>query len=178
MFSHLATSEEPLFVPGDPREGFTGRMVIAVRAGRHRLGSIWVESAVPLLGARRAALEDGARTVALHLLRSRASADLERHVESELVTWLLEGTADPATVARQAGLPYGQFRVIAARAHVAAERHAASLLAFERATTGFGWSRPGRSALLGDTVYTILPATTSRPPAAGWTPCAAPCRRM
>jgi DNA-binding PucR family transcriptional regulator len=31
------------------------------------------------------------------------------------------------------------------------------LLAFERATAGFGWSRPGRSALAGNTVYTLLP---------------------
>jgi sugar diacid utilization regulator len=39
------------------------------------------------------------------------------------------------------------------------------LLAFERATTGFGWSRPGRSALAGNTVYTLMPgedAATAR----------------
>ena len=42
-------------------------------------------------------MTDGAHTVALHLLRSRASADLERQVESELVIRLLEGTADAAT---------------------------------------------------------------------------------
>ncbi|MGH3552925.1 MAG: PucR family transcriptional regulator, partial [Mycobacterium sp.] len=44
-------------------------------------------------------------------------------------------------------------------------RDAALLLAFERATTGFGWSRPGRSALAGNTVYTLLPgeqAATAR----------------
>jgi hypothetical protein len=167
VYAHLAASEQPLFLPADPAAEFTGRMVISVRAGKDRLGSIWVESATPLTGAGRAALEDGARTVALHLLRSRASADLERHVESELVTWLLEGTGDPSTVAAQAGLPPGQFRVIAVRADLGAERHAASLLAFERATTGFGWSRPGRSALLGDTVYTILPCTDVGP-AHGW----------
>jgi hypothetical protein len=167
VFRHLANSEEPLFLPADPRCGFTGRVAIAVRAGKHRLGSLWVESATALEGDRRAAMEDGARTVALHLLRSRASADLERHVESELVACLLEGTPDPVTVTRQLGLPHGQFRVIATRAHVAAERHAASLLAFERATTGFGWSRPGRSALLDDTVYTILPGDDLGP-ARGW----------
>ncbi len=167
VFAHLATSDQPLFVPEDSSEGFTGRMIVSVRAGKRRLGSVWVESVTALTGARNAALEDGARTVALHLLRSRASADLERHVESELVTWLVEGTADAATVARQAGLPPGQFRVIAVHARIAADRHAASLLAFERATTGFGWSRPGRSALLGDTVYTILPGEDPGP-ARGW----------
>lgn len=167
VFAHLAGSDEPLFLPEDRSAGFTGRIVIGVRAGKHRLGSIWVESATALTGGRLATLEDGARTVALHLLRSRASADLERHVESELVTWLLEGIADAVTVAGQVGLPPGQCRVIAVRVHIAAERHAASLLAFERATTGFGWSRPGRSTLLGDTVYTILPGNEVAP-ARGW----------
>ena len=43
----------------------------------------------------RTALAEGAHTVALHLLRSRASADLERQVESELVIRLLEGPSTP-----------------------------------------------------------------------------------
>lgn len=163
VFKHLSASDEPLFLPADHGAGFTGRTVIAVRAGEHRLGSIWVEGGSALTGAAEAALRDGARTVALHLLRSRTSADLERHVESELVTWLLEGTGDAATVAGQAGLPEAELRVIAMRAHMGVERHAASLLVFERATAGFGWSRPGRSTLLGDTVYTILPSRDPGP---------------
>jgi hypothetical protein len=60
-------------------------MVVAVRAGRELLGSLWVETSTPLTGHRRTVLEDGARTAVLHLLRSRASADLERQVESALV---------------------------------------------------------------------------------------------
>jgi hypothetical protein len=110
-------------------------------------------------------LADGAHTVALHLLRSRASADLERQVESELVTRLLEGTADAAMVASRLGLPHEGLRVIALQAFIGDERDAALLLAFERATTGFGWSRPGRSALAGNIVYTLLPggqAATAR----------------
>lgn len=157
VFAHLAASDEPLFVAAAPEHGLTGRMVVAVRAGRELLGSVWVACDAPLAGARRTALADGARTVALHLLRSRASADLERQVESDLVMRLLEGTADAATVVSRLGLPPGPVRVIAVRAHVAEERHAALLLAFDRATTGFGWSRPGRSALSGTTLYTVLP---------------------
>ncbi|NUT52415.1 MAG: helix-turn-helix domain-containing protein [Saccharothrix sp.] len=157
VFAHLAADDEPLFVDADPGRGLTGRMVVAVRAGRELLGSVWVTCAEPLTGGRRAALADGARTVALHLLRWRASADLERQVESDLTLRLLEGTADADTVASRLGLPRGPLRVIAVRAHIAAERHAALLLAFERATTGFGWSRPGRSTLTGTTLYTVLP---------------------
>ncbi|BCI89161.1 hypothetical protein NIIDMKKI_43670 [Mycobacterium kansasii] len=155
--AHLATSEDPLYVAADGEHGLTGRMVVAVRSGREVLGSVWVACSAPLSGAERTALTDGAHTVALHLLRSRASADLERQVESELVIQLLEGTIDAATVASRLGLPRGALRVIALRAFVGADRDAALLLAFERATTGFGWSRPGRSALAGNTVYTVLP---------------------
>ena len=157
VYAHLAGSDEPLFVTRDPDHGMTGRMVVAVRSGRELMGSVWVECTAPLRGAALTALADGARTVALHLLRSRASADLERQVESELVIRLLEGTADAATAASRLGLAQKPMRVIAVQACIGAERDAALLLAFERATTGFGWSRPGRSALAGNTVYTLLP---------------------
>ncbi|MFG3437359.1 PucR family transcriptional regulator [Nonomuraea sp. NPDC047897] len=160
VFARLAAADEPVFVEPDPRHGLTGRMAVAVRAGRELLGSVWVTCGSPLTGARHRALADGARTVALHLLRSRASADLERQVESDLVIRLLEGSADAATVVSRLGLPQTTMRAIAVRAH-ATELHAALLLAFEQATTGFGWSRPGRSTLLGDTLYTVLPGEGS-----------------
>jgi len=115
---------------------------------------------------RRQALLDAARTVALHLLRSRVSADLERQIESDLVTQLLAGTADAATIMSRLGLPPGPLRVIAVRPR--GERQAALLLTFERATTGFGWSRPGRSGLDGTTVYTLLPGEPADP-ARRWT---------
>jgi hypothetical protein len=162
---HLAGSDEPLFVAEDAEHGLTGRMVVAVRSGRELMGSLWVACSAPLEGAAGSALTDGAHTVALHLLRSRASADLERQVESELVIRLLEGSADAATLASRLGLPPRPLRVIAVQAFVGADRDAALLSAFERATTGFGWSRPGRSALAGNTVYTVLPgeqAATAR----------------
>lgn len=161
VFAHLADSDDPLFVPGDAEHGLTGRMVVAVRAGRELLGSVWVACADPLPDAAATALAEGARVVALHLLRSRASADLERQVESELVIRLLESAADAATVVSRLGLPQSPLRVVALHARVDGERHAALLLAFDRATTGFGWSRPGRSALAGSTLYTVLAAEES-----------------
>ncbi|MER7132935.1 PucR family transcriptional regulator [Streptosporangium saharense] len=168
VFAHLATSDEPLFVGPSPEQRIRGRMVVAVRAGRELLGSIWVECERPLADRRRTVLADGARAVALHLLRSRVSADLERQVESDLVIRLLEGTADAHAVITRLGLPRGRFRVIALQAHIAEERHAAVLLAFERATTGFGWSRPGRSTLFGNTLYTLLPCGNDVTPALDW----------
>jgi hypothetical protein len=166
VFRHLAVSDEPLFVEPSAAHGFDGRMVIAVRAGRELLGSLWVETGVPFDAARRRVLEDGARTAALHLLRSRASADLERQVESDLVTRLIEGTGDAPAMISQLGLPPHRLRVVALQAHVEDEQHAGLLLAFEHVTTGFGWSRPGRSALFANTVYTLLPAGNETPEAA------------
>ena len=165
VFAHLAVSDNPLFVPEEAEHGMNGRMVVAVRSGRELIGSVWVACSAPLQGAALSTLADGAHTVAQHLLRSRASADLERQVESELVIRLLEGSADAATVASRLGLPHSRLRVLALQALIGADRDAALLLAFERATTGFGWSRPGRSALAGNTVYTVLPgdqAATAR----------------
>ena len=158
VFAHLATSDEPLFVSPDTDHGMSGRMVVAVRSGKELMGSLWVACMKPLVEPERTALADGARTVALHLLRSRASADLERQVESELVLRLLNGSPDAAASASRLGLPQGRTRVIAVQAfRDFFDRDAGLLLAFERATTGFGWSRPGRSALSGNTVYTLLP---------------------
>ena len=50
-----------------------------------RTGRWWVITPPSWCGPALAALRDGARTVALHLLRSRVSADLETVVESEAV---------------------------------------------------------------------------------------------
>lgn len=168
IFRHLAQSDEPVFVPPIAEHGLHGRMVAAVRAGRELLGSIWVACDEPLSEVHNRILVEGAHTVALHLLRSRVSADLERQVESELVISLLEGTPDASAVVGKLGLPPERFRVIAVQAHAQGERHAAILLVFERATTGFGWSRPGRSTLFGNTVYTLLPCGDDPAPARDW----------
>ncbi|PXY29134.1 PucR family transcriptional regulator [Prauserella coralliicola] len=168
VFTHLAISDEPCYVEAAPEHGMRGRTVVAVRAGRELLGSLWVTCDGPLDPARARALADGAHTVALHLLRSRVSADLERQVESELVIQLLEGTPDATAVLGKLGLPPRPLRVIALQAHTGGERHAAILLAFERATTGFGWSRPGRTTLFGNTVYTLLPCDEDPGAARDW----------
>ncbi|MEY9214946.1 helix-turn-helix domain-containing protein [Thermobifida halotolerans] len=167
VFAHLTASDRPLFVPPLREHGLNGRVVVAVRAGRELLGSIWVDADAPLPPSRAAALESGARTAALHLLRARASADLERQVESDGVIRLLEGGAD-ALVTAQLGLPSGPFRVVALQAHVGDDQHAAALLTFEHVTTGFGWARPGRSALFGTTVYTVLPGGGTADRARDW----------
>lgn len=163
VYTRLAVSDEPVFVKPDVEHGLTGRMVVAARVGRELLGTVWVVCPRALRGRARTALATGARTVALHLLRSRASADLERQVESESVIRLLEGSADAATVASRLGLPPGSLRVVAVRPRGGGEAHTALLVAFEHATAGFGWSRPGRSAVVDNVVYTVLPGDSAEP---------------
>ncbi|MBB5433534.1 PucR family transcriptional regulator [Nocardiopsis composta] len=166
--AHLASSAEPVFVPPAPEHGLAGRTAVAVRVGREVLGSLWAVGDRPLDAVRRELLAEGARTVALHLLRTRVSADLERQVESDLVNRLLEGGTDPTEAAGRLGLAAERYRVVALQAHTPGERHAAVLMAFERATTGFGWSRPGRSTVFGSTVYTVLPCGADPAPARDW----------
>ncbi|MEU5692765.1 helix-turn-helix domain-containing protein [Actinosynnema sp. NPDC020468] len=165
VFTHLARTDEPLFVPR-LTASLGSRLVAAVRAGRELLGSVWVEVDDDVDRAGRAALLDGARTAALHLLRARASADLERQAEADLVIGVLEGGV-PANLARL-GLPAADLRVIAVQAHAGEGEHGAALLAFERATSGFGWSRPGRSALFGNVLYTVLPCGEDAATAVDW----------
>ena len=168
IFTHLAGSDSPIHIPPSPEEGLGGRTVAAVRAGRELLGSVWVSCHDPLPQRQVTLLQEGAHTVALHLLRSRVSADLERQVESELVIELIEGSPDAEAAIGKLGIPSENLRVLALQAHADQERNAGILLAFERATTGFGWSRIGRSTLFGNTVYTILPCGDDPAPAYRW----------
>jgi len=163
VHAHLASSDRPIFVEPMRDHDFHGRAVIAVRAGRELLGSIWVEVPEPLTADSEAALRTGARTASVHMLRARAGADLERRIESELVVDLLESRQDPQAVLSRLGLRGEGFQVVAVQAGAGLDT--AVLQAFERATAGFGWARPNRSALFSNTVYTVLPSDVS---AAEW----------
>lgn len=168
VFARLATATEPWFVPGIPELDMGGRTAAPIRVGRELLGSLWAVCDAPLGAERSRALREGAHTVGLHMLRARVSSDLERQVESESVIDLLEGSADPVQAAGRIGLLSSDLRVIAFQARASAEPEASILQLFEQVTTGFGWSRPGRSTLLGTTVYTVLPCGADPTPAVEW----------
>jgi hypothetical protein len=80
--------------------GLKPRMATAIRAGDEVLGSIWVqEGTKPLDGEAEGALLEAARIAALHLLRHRSSADLERGRRTELLRAALEGRVAPDALA-------------------------------------------------------------------------------
>ena len=99
VFRQLYATDRPLWLSPDVLampEVTVARVAVAVRAGDEILGTIWAAVDSPLDPAREQSLVDAAKLVALHLLRLRAGADVERRLTSELVATALEG--GPGTV--------------------------------------------------------------------------------
>ena len=90
-------------------------MAVAVRAGDEVLGSIWVAVHEPLSDERSRALRDAAKLVALHMLRIRAGADVERRLRADLVSTALEGEGGAREALGRLGLA-GQPVVVLALA--------------------------------------------------------------
>ena len=80
------------------------RVAIAVRAGDEVLGSIWAAVPGPLSEERTEALRDAAKLVALHLLRVRAGADVQRRLRADLLSSALEGGAGAREALERLGL--------------------------------------------------------------------------
>lgn len=172
VFRDLYRYDRPVLV--DPieigEEGLTTqRVAIGVRAGDEVLGSVWAAMEGPLTPERTAALRDSAKLVALHLLRVRAGADVQRRLSTELVATALEGGAGARGALRRLGLA-GQPVVVlgaalASPTHgVEAPARADQLLLGERQRLADAFAvhlsavRPGAAAaLVGDVVYGILP---------------------
>lgn len=146
------------------------RQAIAVRAGDEILGSIWAAVAEPLPPAREQAFIEAAKLVALHLLRVRAGADVERRLRAELVSILLEGGPGAADAASRLGLA-GRACVVAAAAapdssHAEGARELARLetarqQALDALAVHLSAVQHGSvAALLGGVVYAVLPVDT------------------
>ena len=94
VFSELHRSDRPVFISPIPdgQDAFSmPRVAIAVRAGDEVLGSIWAAVPGPLSEERTEALCESAKLVALHLLRVRAGADVQRRLRADLLSSALEG---------------------------------------------------------------------------------------
>jgi DNA-binding PucR family transcriptional regulator len=106
VFRELHRSDQPVFIsPAPDGEGFSmPRVAIAVRAGDEVLGSIWVAVPAPLSDERTAALQDAAKLVALHMLRVRAGADVQRRLRADLLSSALEGGAGAREALDRLGL--------------------------------------------------------------------------
>jgi hypothetical protein len=173
VFRDLYRSDQPVYVepPGDPLSDFSvPRVAVAVRAGDVVLGSIWAAVHSPLSPERTQALCDAARLVALHMLRIRAGADVERRLRADLLSTALEGgvgsrealgrlgLADQPVVALALGVlePAGP-RSVSADAALAGERQRlADSLAMHLSAVHPRCA----AALIGDVAYGLIPVTT------------------
>ncbi|QXJ21285.1 helix-turn-helix domain-containing protein [Actinomadura graeca] len=170
VFRALYRSDEPVHV--DPPE--TGwetfklpRAAVAVRAGDEVLGSIWAAVPGPLSRERNRALREAAKLVALHMLRLRAGADVERRLRADLVGTALEGgPGAPEALGRlrltgQATvvLALAPFDVQSAASAGLQARHTAER---QRLADAFAMHLSAvhpraAAAMIGDVVYGVLP---------------------
>lgn len=170
VFRDLYRSEDPVVV-GEIQfedERSTQRVAIGVRAGDEVLGSIWAAMDGPLTQERTTTLRDAAKLVALHLLRVRAGADVQRRLRAELLSTALEGGAGASDALSRLNLMGQPVCVVAAiltgTQEPSADAAEQTVMAErERLADAFAVHlaalRPGSAvALLGDTVFGILPA--------------------
>jgi hypothetical protein len=101
VFRDLYRSEDPIDIDPVDADGVPSfpRVALAVRAGDEILGSIWAAVHEPLTADRVRALKDSAGLVALHMLRQRAGADVERRLRADLLATVLEGGGGAADAA-------------------------------------------------------------------------------
>lgn len=169
VFRRLYSSDRPVYVdpPVDAEVQFSlSRVAVAVRAGDEVLGSIW--GAVPerLSPERAQAMCDAAKLVALHLLRVRAGADVERRLHADLLSTALEGgsganralarlgLSDQHVVVLAMGVLDGSTRELGADASRAVRQERVSdALAMHLTAVHPRCS----AALLGDVTYGLLP---------------------
>jgi DNA-binding PucR family transcriptional regulator len=107
VFRDLLRTDEPVSI--DPiRDGHNGftmpRLAVSVRAGDEVLGSIWAATPQPLTDERAGVLRDAAKLVALHLMRLRAGADVQRRLRVDLLSSALEGGAGARAALERLGL--------------------------------------------------------------------------
>jgi sugar diacid utilization regulator len=141
-------------------EGEFGRMAIAVRSGPEVLGTIWVVEHEPLGNEAEQALQQAASVTALHLIRSRSTADPHRRARVEALMTLLDGgdstTAAAANLGLDGGLSYAVLALGPASGEVDPDMSTALLLEVAGVYCG-AWHPSSVCAISGTTVYALVP---------------------
>ncbi|RFU84063.1 PucR family transcriptional regulator [Streptomyces triticagri] len=169
VFRALYRSDQPVLVAPADTDGFhLPRAAIAVRAGDEILGSIWAVVDAELGPQRTRALHDAAKLVALHMLRLRAGADVERRLRADLLSTALEGGTGAAEALGRLGLTDYAGVVLALAVpdppapSGSADQHARHAAERQRLTDAFAMHLSAiharaATALIGDVAYGILP---------------------
>lgn len=142
-------------------EGLRPRLVVAIRAGGEVLGAIWAaEGERPLGPEAEDVLSEASRIAAVHLLRQRATSELERHARAELLRSLFAGVGDTHAIAGRLGLDAtAPVTVVAFRPveHGDATRAAERTLPLVRLACE-AYHRRSSCISEGATIYVLLPA--------------------
>ncbi|WP_327000872.1 PucR family transcriptional regulator [Dactylosporangium sp. NBC_01737] len=176
VFRDLYRSDQPVYVEPGGDDFLVPRVAVAVRAGDEVLGSIWAAVRRPPNLDRMQALRDAARVVALHMLRIRAGADVERRLRTDLLSTALEGGPGALDALTRLGLADRPVAVLGLALLVpdSAEDAEGSAsvdagLATERQRLAdalamhLGAVHPrSAAALIGDVVYGLVPVTRGR----------------
>ena len=147
-----------------PDLGIKPRIATAVRAGDEILGSIWVqEGERPLGDQAEAALQEAARIAALHMLRHRSSADLERGRRADQLRGALDGRVAPDALAPVLQVsPAAPITVLAFQLVEPGDVAAVSVLADRAASLVTlyceSYRRQAAAVALGPVVYVVVPA--------------------
>lgn len=172
VFRELHRTDRPIFIEpaGEGTDAFSmPRVAVAVRAGDEVLGSIWAAVPGPLSEERTEALCDAAKLVALHLLRVRAGADVQRRLRADLLSSALEGGAGGREALERlglAGLPLLVLGVAVSDADDEGGDGAAAAHERQRLSDAFamhlGAVHPrSAAALVGGVSYGLVPLTGS-----------------
>ncbi|ONI82977.1 PucR family transcriptional regulator [Actinosynnema sp. ALI-1.44] len=168
VFRALYTSDDPVYIApsdDDPSDFVVPRVAVRVRAGDEFLGSIWAAVPGPLSAERAQALRDGAKLVALHLLRIRAGADVERRLRRDLLATAVEGGAGAHEAMTRLGLADLPVAVLAMTTIQSGQAmDAGQLNDRQRLTDGLAMHLSAvhprcAVALIGDVAYGLLPVT-------------------
>lgn len=139
------------------------RVAIAVRAGDEVLGSIWAAMDGEVDGERAQALLDASKLVALHLLRLRAGADVQRRLRTDLIATVLEGGAGAREALARLGLSARRLVIVSAGL-LAGNDHTPTELERlgDALSVHLSATVPSSAvAVVGDTVYGLLPVVTT-----------------
>lgn len=112
LFRRLGRSDGSIYLD-DIEEDVLPRLVVPVRAGAELLGSMWAACRGKPSDKQVAAFEDAAKIAALHLLRLRAGADIERRLEADLLAAALHGGGAARDAIARLGMRGDSFVVLA-----------------------------------------------------------------
>lgn len=111
IFSHLATSDDPIYWAGGSSNTMP-RLVVAVRAGGELLGSLW--AAIPSAPdhVQYETFREASRLVALHLLRHRTALDASDALQPALASRVLLGAPGAQDAAARLGIAQTPMHVV------------------------------------------------------------------